>query len=97
MSVRHCPEMEELSPWLRERNHIRDLIDDAVHGNDEALANYIMDIETALIAMRKCLDKEVNERITLMIRQNQHEDRLNEHSNILELHEEKINHTEEKQ
>lgn len=53
-----------------------------------------MDIETALIAIRRGLDSETNERISLSLQQNTHEDRLNEHSNILELHNERLDHIE---
>ena len=93
-AVAHCPEIEAISPWLRERNHIRDLIDEALQGDNEQLANFIMDIETALIAIRRGLDSETNERIRLSIQQSTHEDRLNEHSNILELHSERLKHIE---
>lgn len=49
-AVPHCPEIEAVCPWLRERNRIRNLINEAIQGDGEQLANLIMDIETALIA-----------------------------------------------
>lgn len=93
-AVPHCPEFEAVRPWLCERNRIRDLIDEAIQGDNEQLANLIMDIETALIAIRRGLDSETNERIRLSLQQSTHEDRLNEHSNILELHNERLDHIE---
>lgn len=93
-AVPHCPEFEAVCPWLRERNRIRDLINEAIQGDNEQLTNLIMDIETVLIAIRRGLDSETNERISLSLQQSTHEDRLNEHSNILELHNERLNHIE---